>query len=446
MAAERNAFKLGLTMIVFFAVLASVLWFLAPTSGGDLPLRVRYPHDQFSTALKPGGQVTCGGNNVGSIQAVVLEEMIDPRTDDENLFVVVHFTVQSSIGLREDATITPMTLLLGGPGKLAIDDRGVGEPVEPGDLLEGASTTGINDLAKMIAEQLDERDPSSLMALIKSQLDAADPSTLLGKILMSLDDVNSITAKLAAEFEPQEQDALLAKLHEILTNVNDMTSRLRAETDSGQQAALTGKIHAMMDQLNQGVGVAVGMIKENREPINQTVLHVRDTSKTLEERIAARIADQLNVNAPASLLAKVHVAVDGLDRSIQDINVVTRETREVIVLNHDRLDEIIENFKEVSDQLKNASREIRRSPWRLFYQPRIEEAAQANVFDAARSFSAAATQLDDAVARIESIVETGDLQQTLDDDELMEIRTALQHTFEQFSKAEAALWQQLDIK
>ena len=105
---------------------------------------------------------------------------------------------------------------------------------------------------------------------------------------------------------------------------------------------------------------------------------------------------------------------------------------------------MIVNLKETSDHLKAASKDIRRNPWRLFYQPTLEEASQANVFDAARSFSEAATKLDDALARLQTISQDG--KTTVDDKQLKGLRDQLQQSFSQFSKVESALWEQLKIK
>ena len=106
---------------------------------------------------------------------------------------------------------------------------------------------------------------------------------------------------------------------------------------------------------------------------------------------------------------------------------------------------MVDNLKETSDHLKAASKDIRRSPWRLLYQPSVEEADQINVFDAAREFSEAATRLDDAVMRLQAVSDSGQLSAP-DDPQLLEILGQLEETFAAFSEAEAALWEQLEIK
>ena len=411
-----------------------------------MTLRVRFPHDQFAVVLKSGCEVSCGGKPVGSIRSLDLEEMKDPDSGSQRLYTVITFAVDSRLGLRKDCKVYPEGLLLGGPGKLVIGDRGNGEPIDPAQMIEGQTGASIADLTRALAAQLDPKEPASLMAMVKSQLDAADPRSLLGKIHASLNDVNTVTQSISNEFDAQEKAALLAKLHAIMDNINDATRLLREEIDQTLDRTMVAKLHDMLDTLNRGLETVVGMVEENRGPLTETVGHVRDTSRILEEQIAAAIAKQLDPADAASLIAKVHVAVERLGGSLEDIRAVTAATREVVVLNKESLDRMIANFRETSDHLKGASKDIRRNPWRLLYQPTVAEAEQANVFDAARAFADAAARLDDAAVRLQVVADSQSSNVKPTDEQLVDIREQLQRTFDDFTKVEAALWDQLKIK
>ncbi|MEP0841860.1 MAG: hypothetical protein HRF43_04030 [Phycisphaerae bacterium] len=446
MPRERNAFKLGLALISFFVLFVAVLVFLAPRGGGDLPLVVRYPHDEFTTVLKAGGEVACGGKTVGTITGVDLREMESGSGGPRKLFVLVGIKVDSALALRKDCRIMPEELILGGPGKLVIADRGLGQPLEPGEMIDGAAGASVASLSRLLAAQLDARDPASLVALVRAQLDPADARSLVGKVHASMDDLNALTQAVRNEADPRQTAALVGKLHAILDNVNQTTRLLRTEADKAAGGALLSKLHDSMDALNDGLATAAAILKENRGPLHDTLEHVRGTSELLERQIAARIARQLDPSDPAALLAKVHVALDRLGGSLNDMNVITAGLRETIVLNKDQITRMLVNMKETSDHLKAASKEIRRSPWRLFYQPTQAEAQQANVLDAARAFSEAATRLDDAMARLEALGQLNAATRPADDGQLILIRDQLQQTFSNFSKAEAALWENLKIK
>ncbi|UCD29334.1 MAG: hypothetical protein JSV03_02305, partial [Planctomycetota bacterium] len=76
----------------------------------------------------------------------------------------------------------------------------------------------------------------------------------------------------------------------------------------------------------------------------------------------------------------------------------------------------------------------------------MKEVAQANIFDAARSFSEAATHLDDVVTRLQAVSDAGGPEAILDDQQLAELRDQLKQTFDNFTKAENSLWEQLKIE
>ena len=445
MPAERNAFRLGLTLTTFFVLTLGVLAFLAPRGGGDMTVQVRFPHNQFATTIKPGGEVACGGQTVRNVRKIQLLEMNDPSTGYKTLYSVLTVSVDSSLGLRSDCKFIPEGPLLGGAGRLVILDRGVGEPIQTGRMLEGQSAADFSALTRLMSAQLDPQDPASLLGTVKGQLDATDPRSLLGKIHASLADVNAITSSIRNEFDPNQRAVLVGKLHAIFDNVNEVTTRLRGEMDAHNDAAALNKVHDMLDALNRGLVTAVAIVEENRQPIKDTVQHVHNTSDVLETQIAARIARQLDPSEAAGLLAKVHVALDRLDTSLKDANVITATGRETVTLNRDQINGMLVNLKETSDHLKAASKEIRRNPWRLFYQPTVAEAAQANVFDAARAFSEAATRLDDSVSRLQALSQTP-VQTTEQQQQMRAVLQQVQQSFGQFQKVETALWEQLKIK
>jgi ABC-type transporter Mla subunit MlaD len=327
-----------------------------------------------------------------------------------------------------------------------IQDRGDGKVLAEGQMIEGNPGADLTNLMQIVADQLDVKEPTSLLAMIRGQLDSGDPGSMIGKILKSLDDVNAVTAALNREFDIREKATLVAKIHGIIDHLNEATQLLRDQMDQGRDAALMSKLNRTLDTLQGGLQTVVTMLNENREPLTQTVASIRNTSEILEQQIAARIAQQLDLSNAAGLLAKIHVSIDRLGRSLDDINAITGVTREVIVLNKEQISGMLANFKETSDHLKGAALEIRRSPWRLFYQPTLEEVAQANVFDAARAFSEAAVKLDDAAARLQAVQSAAGPQAPIGDEEMIRIRGQLEQTFANFVKAEAALWQELKIK
>ncbi len=441
---ERNAFKLGLTLIIMLVVAVGLLLFMAPEVDGDLGLTVRYVHSEISAALKPGAAVICGGQKVGSVEEVGFVEAED-ESGIEQLYVDVSIEVLSALDLREDVQLVPTGPLLGGGGKVEIRDRGEGTPLAAGALVMGAPAGSIDQITTAIAEQLDADNPDSLMTMIRQLLDREDGRSVVSKVLVSLEDINAMTQSLRNEMDPNQRAALLAKLHGILENINTATGHLRDQIDSTADDTLAAKLHGILDTVNGGLSTVVMILEENREPIHETVLNVRSTSEILEEKIAARLAAQLDPADGAALIAKVHIAIESLNRSLKDINTITEEGKEIVVLNEASINTMVENLAQTSDHLKSAAKDIRRNPWRLFYQPTQAEAEQANVFDSARELSQAAADLDDVIIRIQAIAEAEDDAFADDSEQLQAIRDRLQQTFDKFKSAEQFLWDQLKL-
>lgn len=452
MPAERNTFKLGLTIIAFFGLFIGVLWFLAPRGGGDLAFEVRFPHNSFATVLKQGGAVTCGGQPVGSITEISLREMADPAEDAGsttrpaagNLYTVVAIKVQGNLGLRRDCQIEPAEQLLGGLGTLAIRDRGLGEPLAQGAVIDGASVSSIADLTRMLGDQLDPENRAGLLALVRGQLDAADARSLVGKLHRSMDDVNAMTGGLANEFDARERAALLGKLHEIMDNVNRTTASLRQEMDAGSSQAAAARVHEILAGVNTGLRTVNGILDENRESVHETLGHVRETARTIDTGITAPLAEQVRPGNTGGVMAKVHLVLDRMGGSMADVNSITGEFRKLVTLNSGKIEAMIENVAVASAGLKNMVRDVALNPWTLMHSPTATETAEVNLFGAARNFSDAAARLDNAISRLEALSKVDPAHASPED--INRLRVELREAREHFTEAEEALWKRLNVQ
>lgn len=445
MPKSTNTFKLGLATLLFVALFVAVLLFIGGrTGGGGLKFVVRFAASDLGARLKAGGEIECGGQVVGTIRSITMREVSEGGAAP-TLYVYVSADVDPVIGLRQDAVIVPGEPLLGDVGTLIITDRGVGKPIDPARPLDGQKAYSLDTALALLGRELDPNEKGSLITLIKGQLDPDQAASLIAKIHASLDDLNSITRSISVQLSPGQRDSIIVKLHAMLDNLNAATGSLREQLDPQRRDVALARINDALDTLNDAAKTVAAMLHENRPAIASAVGHVQHTTVILDEQIAARIAEQLDVRNAASLLAKVHVGLDGLNRSLEDLNAITGEGRTLIVSNREMINAMVVNLKSTSDNLDAASREIYRNPWRLLYKPSERESKQLNVFDAARSFAQAAADLDNAAIRLQGVVDAGGTVGA-DDKELIQIRDSLKQTFETFKKAEQGLWQQLGVK
>ncbi|HWB18934.1 MAG TPA: hypothetical protein VG711_01435, partial [Phycisphaerales bacterium] len=91
------------------------------------------------------------------------------------------------------------------------------------------------------------------------------------------------------------------------------------------------------------------------------------------------------------------------------------------------------------DNLKAATAEVRRSPWRLLYKPAAGEMANLNLYDAARQFADGANDMNDAASALRDALKDPDAKQT-DIEKLVE---KLDTSFANFGSIEKQLWDQV---
>jgi hypothetical protein len=108
----------------------------------------------------------------------------------------------------------------------------------------------------------------------------------------------------------------------------------------------------------------------------------------------------------------------------------------VVVGNKTKLDTMIASLKTAGDNLKEATAEIRRSPWRLLYKPAPNEMANLNVYDAARQFSEGAGQLNDAAGALRDAIK--DKQSS--PEELKKLMEKVDQSFANFMQVEDKLY------
>jgi len=461
MAKGRNTFALGLTVLVMLGLFIGVLVFIGVSDVWGEPVRpitVRFASTLTLPPLKTGSQVLFAGQPAGRITTMWFKKAdhADAKTGRtrQMVFLYVQAEVQERLDLRKDCVILPEGPILGGAGLLRIQDQGQsGDPLGPDDVIEGegmggfaAVTEQITELGGLLTNELDAKRKDSIMALIKLQLDATEEGSMMERLLKTMTNLSDISASIRNELDPKQEKVLLAKLHLTLDHINAITGELQTQMDPKARTALLGKLQLAMDAVNDSLENVNGMLSENRQTIQTTLANVKETSQTLNTGIAKAIADELDDANPQSLLAKIHGSLDRMGHSLEDLNRITASTSEVVTLNKDSLNKILTNFKETSDHMKAATKDLRRNPWRLLYRPSLAETKELNIFDAARSFAEAATRLDDATVRLKGLLESREGKIAADDPKLVEIRAELQETFEKFTQAEEALWQNLKIK
>ncbi|HWL93464.1 MAG TPA: hypothetical protein VNT79_08000 [Phycisphaerae bacterium] len=438
MRKERNAFKLGLFTIVVVAVFVSVLLWISKGLKGEMkPIAIRFAPSPVMPGLSEGSAILIGGQKIGRVITSSLVPTDDPDASAPDYQVEVRGEMRSDIVLRADCSAFAEGPPLGGDGLVKIN-LGESEEVFTGAYIKGTDPGGFAAILASLQGELSGTDPNSLIGQLRIQLDPEAAESLMAKLHTSLGDINAMTASLAHELTPEQRATLLAKFHEVLDNVSITTSSLRREFDPTRSDVTLSKLHAAMDAINDSLGILTRILATGEAPIANTLTSV--------ETMSANIRDETDPERPESLLARLKETSRLVKVALEDVNTITKTTRDVMVLNRENINRMLMNLKESSDHIKTGLKYVLRNPWRLMNAPTQTEQQQQAIMDAARSFAEAAARIDDATAQLRALAELHEGGIPLDDPDLARIQADLKKSAELYEKAEQEVWRQLGTK
>jgi ABC-type transporter Mla subunit MlaD len=286
------------------------------------------------------------------------------------------------------------------------------EPNQAGGLL-----AGIYGVVKKIDGAADAL--GRIVGNVEGEMAAADANSLVGRLHRSAGDINAATASLAHQMDPNAGVTIVARLGRALTSVD-------AQLDPNVNDSLMRKVRAAADDL-------AGMLADTRPKVQETMTSVSGAARNIEAYTKKDLGE---------ILASLREANTRILKIVGDFSTVSEQAKQILATNRDNIDETLDNLAVVSINLKAASEEIRRNPWRLLYNPDRKELRSQNLYAAVRSFSDGAAQLDQAIAKLRGLKEVQS-----DTPEYAKARQAilksLTETFDKFHKAEDGLWKEL---
>ncbi|MDP7161935.1 MAG: hypothetical protein QF792_00390 [Phycisphaerae bacterium] len=402
---QRSELTAGLFTIGAIILLVGVVFWLGAADVFKPRGQKTYFYvDQSSgrLALKSGGQVLINDVVVGKITDVEF----DPTAgkDGQTFYIVqIH---RRDIKVHSDGEAKVAAALVGG-ANLVITNRGSdGEPLADNrDNAIGILPSAFEQAISGLAGELDHSSEGSMMWKFHGVVD---------ELSRAMVNASEALASLKKEMDTANKVAVLAKLHEII----DSISRIASDAQPKLKNTLTD-IEAMMADAKPKVSKALNDAGEVAAEIN------RMTKKEI-----------------ADILVQVRKANTDLLVITGNFAKVSEETKRLVDVNRENLDEMVDNMVVVSANLKTASKEIRRSPWRLLYQPKKGELHSQNIYDAARAFSSGAAQMDQTLAKLSGLARAYPRGLPVDDPQLEQIRKQIKEIFTKFNKAEQALWKE----
>jgi ABC-type transporter Mla subunit MlaD len=398
---ERNALKAGIFILISLGLVIGVV--IAIKGVGRFLEPMQHPTVHFALkdnigGLSPGDEVRVGGAKVGVVRTV---EIVD--SGDGAPSIVIGFTFPKRFTLHKDAVVMIESTVTG-VSVLNFTSLGGGPVLADGEALSGkpSSLTALFDSAPEIAGLIRDIRGGTVPKLNDS-LDAVKTTVT----------TFNTTGLAATDF-----------IKDFKTRLDPITQRYYAVADTAKSAL-------------QNISDVFG---ETKTDFRTTVANVRDATGTIKERLPG-VMDKVD-----GLLTNITTAVNGANEALTDVKKIAANARDmsstargVIVANRGKIDSMIASLKATGDNLKAASAEVRRSPWRLLYKPAPGEMANLNLYDSARQFADGAGQLNDAALALRDALKDPDAKDT----DVQKLVEKLDDTFANFSQIEKALWEQV---
>ena len=377
---QRNTFITGL--FVTSAIVASVVIIIL-LSGvrdafGTSIYTVRFDLGTNIGGLAPGAEVRVGGRRVGVVNAVEF------ATNDAGTIegIDVSIRVDENIALTDAAQATLELPLLGTQGVINFPTLGTGTRLAEGDTLPGRlsppsilAQAGFGDDERTRVQTIIQ-DAQTFVGSLEERAQAYD--TVMAN-------ANTVAKSIADQWEQSWQE----RTDNIFRNVDETTER---------GPALVRQLEADLDVRVEEIGTllatAQAYLDDNRQQFDTIV----DNTESITERGNA-FADRLNTEIRQKVMDLLQTGND----EITEAGDVVREFNLLFQQEQGNVRKTLANLRLGSDQLRDTLVEVRRSPWRLIYRPDTRELQYELLYDSARTYAAALSDLRAATEAIEAV-------------------------------------------
>jgi len=374
MRSARNNTVAGL--LVLSTLIATVVIVMALSSSWDSFGRrsytVEFGLEEGVTGLATGSGVFLGGREIGVVDRV----RFDPSAEQPER-LLVEISVDRRIQLRDGAVAQLNMPLLGGGSTINFPAIGDGEPLDDSDVIDGGiATAGFLSQAGYGPEQSEQ----------------------LKRIMARADEITRQINDALAEFRAMTEDAraVLADARERspewFDRVDSITENVDATSRRGPEIA--DDLEERIEQVSRLIASAQSAIDENRADIDATI----DNARSMSER-GNEFLDTLNNELRAEF--------EGV---LEESRLVIEEARGAVERVNDAIGEqvpsvrrTLANARLASDQLTATLAEVRRSPWRLLYRPDKRELEFELLYDSARAYAGAVSDLRAASEALQAL-------------------------------------------
>ena len=358
---------------------------------------VRFTVEEGISGLAEGSKVKIGGLNKGMVLSVdPVFTTSDTEKNSRLDSILVSFEMDDDVTIYPNAEVTRYMPLLGGSAWLNFTNLGGPTPSSPDEqpLAPGAELIAQGG-GGMIATLLGPGNAKKASGAMKNIEDFTKFLTVIPKewnteVIPMLTDARDTLGKVRTDYGLWSK-----KIGETITNIDQASKKLDdAMDDAGP----------MLAGANQGMSRINGILKDNTPILDdsmQNILAMTKDGRAVMDEFRTKTMGRID-----EILLNGLRGVKSLDDSLIKIN------DELIVRMPD-VSMMLANLRQATAQLKLTTLEVRRNPWKLLYTPTSEVLEHENLYESARSYVMATSELESAALAFKSVFELS--PETLED-------------------------------
>ena len=314
--------------------------------------------------LSEGSAVQIGGLPRGRVVNIVpvIGEQKELKAINANI------VMDEDVKVFKDAKVLRILTLLGSTATLNFVALGSeGDPLPAGSQIQAQQSSGV--LASLLGPYNATKANEIIDNFVTfSKFLESVPNDYQTKIVPILDNAGTV-------------------LGDIRTDYSDWRTKISTALTSAQTS---------MQKLDSSLTDAQQILVRNGPKIDSTIANL--DSSALIAKDALNHFNQETVPLLDSALRHAEASVDSFGKSVEIVHTLLLERSPDIA-------EMLSNLRTTAAQLKLSSMEIRRSPWKILYQPNSDQIAHENLYESARSFAMAAGDLRSAGDSLRLVIE-----------------------------------------
>jgi ABC-type transporter Mla subunit MlaD len=416
--AKRNNTLAGILVLFSISAILAIVVVLGDglEAFGKRDYTVRFPLEVGAEGVEVGSRVTVGGVNVGMVKS---RRLAMAAGSIEGIDVTI--AIEKSIPLRQGTVAYLQMPILGGTASINFSQLGDQGELTENDLIEGRiAPPGI-----LSSTGFGEEQAEALRRIISSARENTDR-------------VNEITKRFSETVVP-DVETIVGSTRERYPTWLDRVDSITANADEtvAMGTEIARQVEERVERFGELITDARGLIEDNRESIragldsfeqsNANAVEITEQAKAFMDRLNGELSDKA-----AAILDSGRAGLDEAREAVATADSIIGEQRPHIRAS-------LANFRLASDQLRDTLIEVRRSPWRLLYRPDTRELEYELLYDAARSYAGAVTNLRGAAESLEAV----SAAQSPDQDEVATLLTEVERAFDRYRQAEEFFLQQL---